>query len=70
MKFKIIVKKWAVFYFFVQNLSEWHFSCIKEYNDEWLKELGPLTKNQKMLLEKFKEIHQKYSFGNNFLGSH
>jgi len=70
MKFNIIVKKWAIFYFFVQNLSEWHFSCIKEYNEEWLKELGSLTKNQIMLLEKFREIHLKYSFGNNFLGSH
>jgi hypothetical protein len=68
MKFKIIVKKWAVFYFFIQNLSEWHFSCMKEYNIVWRQELGPLTEEQENLLKQFNKIHQEYPFGKNYLG--
>ncbi len=68
MEFKIIVKKQGVFYFFVQNLSEWHFSCRKIYNKLWLSELGTLSKKEKAVLQEFKKIHQKYSFGPNYLG--
>ena len=68
MKFKIIVKKWAVFYFFVQNLSEWHFSCMKEYNIVWRRELEPFTEQQEEALRQFNRTHQKYSFGKNYLG--
>lgn len=70
MKFKIIIKKWAVFYFFIQNLSEWHFSCIKEYNETWRRELGKFTPEEKKFLTEFKTIHQKYTFGKNYLGQY
>lgn len=68
MKFSIIIKKQGVFYFFVQNLSEWHFSCRKDYNKLWIEELGALSKKQKIALRELKKIHQKYSFGPNYLG--
>jgi len=70
MEFKIIVKKWAVFYFFIQNLSEWHFSCREDYNILWRKELGPFTEKQEKALKQFKKLHQKYSFGKHYLGRH
>lgn len=68
MGFKIIIKKWAVFYFFIQNLSEWHFSNRKDYNIMWRKEVRPFTHEQEKALKLFKKIHKNYSFGKNYLG--
>lgn len=60
MKFGFIISKWANFYFFIQNLSEWHFSCRKNYNALWRKELGNLTIGEKQALKVFKKIRSKY----------
>lgn len=60
MKFSIIINKWANFYFFVQNLSEWHFSNRKEYNILWRSELGQFSPEEENALKKFKEIRLKY----------
>ncbi|MBU2104372.1 MAG: hypothetical protein KKF67_01175 [Nanoarchaeota archaeon] len=68
MEFSIIIKKQGIFYFFVQNLSEWHFSCRKDYNKIWLEELGSLSKKEKTALQKLKKVHQEYSFGQSYLG--
>jgi len=70
MKFRIIIKKWTIFYFFIQNLSEWHFSCMKEYNTIWRQEFGPFTEQQENLLKQFNNVHQNYSFGKNYLGQY
>jgi len=70
MKFKIIVKRWTIFYFFIQNLSEWHFSCVKAYNETWRKELGKFTSQEEKTLAKFKIVHQKYTFGKDYLGQY
>lgn len=68
MKFKIIVNEWAIFYFFIQNLSEWHFSNRKNYNTLWRKELGPFSREEENILKKFKKIHLHYPFGKLYLG--
>jgi len=68
MEFKIIIKKWAVFYFFVQNLSEWHFSNRKYYNTMWRKETKLFTHELEKALKLFKKIHKNHSFGKNYLG--
>lgn len=68
MEFKIIVKKWANFYFFISNLSEWHFSCRHSYNEFWEKELGKLSKNEKESLKIFARFHKKYPLGVDFFG--
>lgn len=60
MEFKIIINKWANFYFFISNLSEWHFSCRKDYNILWQKELETFTPEEESSLKKFKEIRSKY----------
>ena len=70
MEFSIVINKQANFYFFVQNLSEWHFSCRKRYNVFWTKELGDFSKEEKNALKRFKEIHLKYTFGKLYLGRH
>jgi len=55
MKFRFIISKWGNFYFFIQNLSEWHFSCRKKYNALWQKELGSLSLEEKQTLKVFKK---------------
>ena len=60
MKFKIIISRWANFYFFVQNLSEWHFSNRKKYNILWRKELGVFSVEEEDILKQFREIRLKY----------
>lgn len=68
MKFLFIINKWANFYFFVQNLSEWHFINRKTYNEYWRKELGPFSTKEEKALKKLKDIHSRYSFGKEYLG--
>lgn len=68
MRFDIVINKLASFYFFIQNLSEWHFSNRKNYNVLWRKELGQFSKEEEDALKKFKEIHLRYSFGKLYLG--
>lgn len=68
MEFSVIINKQANFYFFVQNLSEWHFSCRKNYNIFWKEKLGQLSLSEKEALKDFKNLQAKYSFGKNFFG--
>jgi len=68
MKFSLIINKSANFYFFIQNLSEWHFSNRKDYNVLWRKELGRFSPQEEDALKQLKEIHLKYPFGKLYLG--
>jgi len=68
MKFSIIINKSANFYFFIQNLSEWHFSNRKDYNVLWRKELGQFSSQEENALKQLKEIHSRYPFGKLYLG--
>lgn len=63
MKFRFLISKQANFYFFVSNLSEWHFSCEKDYNILWQKELGKFSSEENEALKKFKTIRSKYPSG-------
>lgn len=60
IEFKFIINKQANHYFFVQNLSEWHFSCRPKYNKLWLEKVGPLSKEEKFSLDDFKKTRLKY----------
>jgi len=68
MKFNIKISKSANFYFFVQNLSEWHFSNRSEYNQIWREKLGNFSNAEETSLKEFAKIHKKYTFGKNYLG--
>ncbi len=69
MRFKFIVSKLANFYFFISNLSAWSpYTYKKDYSDFWLKQIGPLTKDEKTSLNNFKKLHLKYSYGPKYLG--
>ncbi|MEX0918753.1 MAG: hypothetical protein WDZ85_02180 [Candidatus Paceibacterota bacterium] len=70
MRLDIIVNKQANFYFFAQNLSEWHFSNRKDYNTLWRKELGKFSDDEELAIKHLKKIHLRYSFGKSYLGRH
>lgn len=66
MKFKFIISKWANFYLFVSNLSEWHFSVRKNYNITWREEFGKFSDEEENAIKQFKEIRQNYNTSKTF----
>ncbi|MCR4276747.1 MAG: hypothetical protein NUV87_01310, partial [Candidatus Roizmanbacteria bacterium] len=62
MKFNVTFSKIGNFFFFITNLSEWHYSCRKNYNEEWIKILGNLTKQEKGNLRQVTRIMTAYGF--------
>lgn len=60
IEFKFIINKQANHYFFVSNLSEWHFSNRPKYNELWLKKFGPLSREEISALKEFRKIRKKY----------
>jgi len=62
MNLKFRVSKLANFFFFISNLSEWHFSCRKAYNEAWLRATGSLTVREKAILRQLSTVLQKYGF--------
>lgn len=68
MQFSFTINKLAVFYFFVQNLSEWHFSNRKDYNILWRGELGQFSSEEEGVIKQLGKIHLRYPFGKQYLG--
>ncbi len=68
MRFNFKISRWANFYFFIQNLSEWHFSCRRDYNILWREELGSFTSKEESAIKQLKAIHSRYSFKESYLG--
>ena len=64
----MIVSKSANFYFFIQNLSEWHFSNRKDYNVLWREELGQFSPEEEVAIKRLKDVHLRYPFGKLYLG--
>ncbi len=62
MKLRFIVSELENFFFFLSNLTEWHFSCRREYNIEWLRQTGPLTVSERQALARWKTLLKKYGF--------
>jgi len=62
MKFKIKYTKLGNQFFFISNLTNWHFSCEKEYNEIWFKKIGNLNEEEKKVLKQFAKILNKYGF--------
>lgn len=67
LKFLPKISRYANLYFFIQNLSEWHASNRKKYNETWRGELS-LSTEADSRLEIFRKIHEQYSFGEKYLG--
>ncbi len=68
MKFVFKINKTANKFHFISNLTEWHFSARKSYNEYWIKKTGKLTKKEKSALISLTKILKKYNFGKDFLG--
>jgi len=70
IKFNLINSYTENLFFFVSNLSEFHFSCRKEYNEEWRKVFGELSETEETHLKNFSIILKKYGFDdqNPYLG--
>lgn len=64
--FDFRISKIANFYFFIQNLSEWHFSNRKDYNTLWRSELDSFSPGEERALEKFKKIRSKFKESRTF----
>jgi len=60
MKIKFKISELANQLFFISNLSEWHFSCRKQYNQIWRGMLPPFTKEQEKSLRFFGKVLKKY----------
>ena len=61
MKTSFIISKTENQFFFLSNLSDWHFSCRPDYNKAWLVQKG-LSEEDKILLNRFKKILSKYGY--------
>lgn len=67
MKISFRVSELESKYFFISNLSEWHFSCRASYNKEWLRTIGPLNEQEKRLLKEVAIIiREKLHYGRPF----
>ncbi|MBI5913179.1 hypothetical protein HY839_01920 [Candidatus Azambacteria bacterium] len=62
MKLRFITSKIENQFFFIANLSEWHFSCRLDYNQAWIEETGALSNEEKRKLKVFASILQKHGF--------
>lgn len=59
-------KKYNLF-FFVSQLTSWHYSYKKSYKDAWLRN-QPLSKREEAVLKKMALILKKHGFGDNYPG--
>jgi hypothetical protein len=62
MLFKLSISKEENLFFFISNLSQWHFSCRPDYNAEWIKMIGPLSNREKTALSGYRVVISKYGF--------
>ena len=62
MKFIFKISRLDNFYFFVSNLTEFHFSCRKHFNIDWISATGPLNQEEKKAINDVKPIFEKYGF--------
>lgn len=62
MKLKVNTSYLNNLYFFVSNLTEFHFSCRDDYNREWLHSTGQLNKQEKEILKTLAIIFKSRGF--------
>ena len=62
MKYQIHLSKIANQFFFIANLTNWHFLCRNDYNKKWLEKTGSLSPNEERALMLLTRILKKYGF--------
>lgn len=68
LNFTFTYQKTSSLFHFIENLSEWHYSCRLGDNKEWLAQTGELTLEEQVALGEMRLLLQKYDFGEKFLG--
>lgn len=63
-----VVSYWANLFFFVSNLSGWHYSTRKQYNSYWISKTGELTVAEREALLSLSNLFKKYPFGSKYWG--
>lgn len=62
MNYTVTYKRHVCKFFFINNMSGWHFSCQPHYNEAWIQETGPLTEEETNALEAFADIARQYGY--------
>jgi hypothetical protein len=62
MKFNYHILRVANFYYFLFNLTKWHFSCRDYIADYWLKRTGPLSTEESKVIKELTLIFKKHKF--------
>lgn len=62
MKFIFKVSRLDNFYFFISNLTEFHFSCRTHFNRDWIEATGELKQEEGLAIGKVRPIFKKYGF--------
>lgn len=70
LDFNFFYQKTSNLFHFVENLSEWHFSCRKQDNKGWLAQTGPLSEEEQKALQNMRTLLPRYGFDDQgkFLG--
>jgi len=68
LNFIFTYQKTSSLFHFIENLSEWHYSCRLGDNKKWLLQTGDLTPEEQDALGKMRLLLQKYDYGEKFLG--
>lgn len=63
MRISIVVSRQANFFFFLSNLSLWHYSCNPLYNQVWISATGSLRKVERQHLQRLQTLLQRHRFG-------
>lgn len=67
-RFATRISRTANLFHFVNNLSQWHFSCRKHYNLAWLVETGELTPVEREALQLYAAIARRFPYGEHWIG--
>ncbi|HHX28739.1 MAG: hypothetical protein ACOX5Q_05215 [Bacillota bacterium] len=62
MNYTVTYRRHVCKFFFIDNMSGWHFSCQPHYNEAWIQETGPLTEEETNALEAFAGIARQYGY--------
>lgn len=67
MTFTVTYKRHVSKFFFINNMSGWHFACHPHFNQAWTQETGPLTE-EASALKAFPGIARRFEHGSHWLG--
>jgi len=68
IKFSFSTDRATNLFFFVSNLSNWHYSCRPWSNRYWIEKTGELSKEEENRLALVKNIFQKHTYGEKYWG--